>query len=113
MRLSWFYLFLAVLGAVIPWTFNWQAIQASGGKLGVSDFFVAGFANPIVSSLSADLLIGATAGLTLMLAEGRRLKMRWLWVYVVLTFLIAFACTFPLFLFFRERRLRELALPSE
>jgi hypothetical protein len=32
---------------------------------------------------------------------------RW-WLYVVLSFSVAFAFAFPLFLFMRERRLQEL-----
>lgn len=40
-----------------------------------------------------------------MLLEIRKLNMKYFWLYVLSTFLIAFAFTFPLFMFFRERKL--------
>ena len=34
--------------------------------------------------------------------------MRNWWAYIAVTFLVAFACAFPLFLFMRERRLEAM-----
>jgi hypothetical protein len=47
-----------------------------------------------------------------MVYEARKLKIRHWWVFIPLTFLVALAFSFPLFLFFRERRIRstEMAL---
>ena len=68
-------------------------------------FFAAWFANPAVSSLSIDLLIVAAAASIFIIIEGRRLGIRWYWVYVVASFVTAIAFTFPLFLAVRERHL--------
>jgi preprotein translocase subunit SecY len=97
---------LAILGIALPWTYNVQFLAAGGTPTG---FLSAGFANPAVSSLSFDILIASTAFLVWMVMETRRLKMRHGWVYAVLMFSIAFAFAFPLFLFMRERRLKQLA----
>jgi len=65
----------------------------------------AWFANPAVSSLSIDLFIVAAAASIFIIIEGRRLGIRWYWVYVVASFVTAIAFTFPLFLAVRERHL--------
>ena len=96
------YAALAVIGAMWTWYFNLQAMNAG---LGAGAFFTMGFVNPVSSSLTADLTVAAFAFLAWMPFEARRLHMRNWWIYLVLTFLIAFACSFPLFLFMRERRL--------
>ena len=58
---------------------------------------------PFVTSISIDLGITAVAGVVLLIVEGRRLRMRFLWVYVVLALITAFGFAFPLFLCNRER----------
>jgi len=40
-----------------------------------------------------------------MVLEGRRIGVRWYWLYVVAAFVTAVGFTFPLFLAARERRL--------
>ena len=53
--------------------------------------------------------MSVVAFLVWLFAESRRLEMPRPWVYVVLTFGIAFAFAFPLFLLMRERRLARMA----
>jgi 4-amino-4-deoxy-L-arabinose transferase-like glycosyltransferase len=46
-----------------------------------------------------------------MIVEGRRQRMPRVWLYVVVTFVIAWSCALPLFLWARERNLaRALAI---
>ena len=96
---------LAVLGLVLPWYFNLQMIAA--GNMGFSSFLAGVFANPASSSIGVDILVGATAFNVWMVGEARRLRMKHVWLYIALTFVIAFAFACPLFLFMRERKLRE------
>ena len=49
-----------------------------------------------------DLLAVAFVGLVFMVAEGRRLGMRFLWVYVVVTFAVAISVALPAFLIARQ-----------
>ncbi|MDQ1113436.1 hypothetical protein QE418_002884 [Microbacterium testaceum] len=54
----------------------------------------------------------AVAGSIFIIVEGRRLGMRFTWLYVVLSGVTAFAFTFPLFLAMRQRRITALATPG-
>ncbi|PTT17085.1 hypothetical protein DBR36_11630 [Microbacterium sp. HMWF026] len=98
------YLVLSVAGLVGTWIFNAFAIAQMRDFIG--DLVSSG---PAVSSITVDLLVVAIAGSIFILVEGRRLGMRFAWVYVVLSGLTAFAFTFPLFLAMRQRRLTARA----
>ena len=54
-----------------------------------------------------DLLVVAFVALVFMVAEGRRIGMRFLWVYVLLTFLVAISVSLPLFLIVRQVHLAK------
>lgn len=107
------YLLFAVAGAVVPWFFNIKFVVDTGEMITPHGLIAGGFVTPLSSSLTSDFLIGTTPVLIWMVMEARRLGMRHWWVYVVLTFLIAFAFTCPLFLFMRERRLQALRLTAD
>ena len=96
------YLVLALVGAVWPWWYNAAFALAHGGAFDPAVFIAEAFSTPAGGSLSADILVAAGAGSVWMIAEARRLGMRFVWVYVALGTLVAFACAFPLFLFVRE-----------
>jgi Terpene cyclase DEP1 len=96
------YLVLALVGAVWPWTFNLAFMAAHPGTFDVALFVREAFSTPAGGSLSADILIVALAGSVWMIVEARRLKMRFVWAYLVYGTLIAFASALPLFLFMRE-----------
>ncbi len=98
----------AAAGAVVPWYFNVQHMRESGELLTPRAWLAAGFVSPLAGSITSDFLIGSVPVLVWMVVEARRLGMRHRWVYVVTTFLVAFALTCPLFLLLREVRLREL-----
>ena len=102
------YAMLSVAGLVATWYFNLQFMEESGGTFGVVDFARGGYANSAASSLTNDLLVGTLAFFLFSFAEARRLAMRHWWIFPVLTFAVAFACAFPLFLLARERRLQAI-----
>jgi hypothetical protein len=54
-----------------------------------------------------DLLAVALVGLVFMIAEGRRLRMRYLWAYVVATVAVAISVALPAFLIARQFKLAE------
>lgn len=99
------YAVLAVAGLVGTWWFNLRFMAESGGTFSVVEFVRAGFANNASSSLGVDLTVGTLTFMAWSFVESRRLGMRHWWVLVVLTFGVAFAMAFPLFLLVRERRL--------
>lgn len=104
-KLQLAYLTLAALGLVATWTYNIKFMLATGGGFALMEFIRGGFANHAASSLTVDLLIGASAFTLWSFVEARRLHMRNWWVYFVLTNVVAFAFAAPLFLLMRERKL--------
>ena len=106
--LSFLYLALAFLGAVLPSLANIEFIRQYGPSFDIRLFIDLANSNPAAQSLSRDLLIGASAITIWIVSESNRLKMRNLWLVLLTSFLIAFAFSAPLFLFLRERRFIEL-----
>lgn len=98
---------LAVVGLVGTWAFN-IAFFADAGGLG---YLEGWFANAASSSAAVDVIVVAVAACVFILAEGARLGWaRWVWVLVPLSFAIAVAFTFPLFLGLREIALHRRAI---
>jgi len=68
--------------------------------------FADAVSNTVVNEAAAftviDLLAVAFVGLVFMVVEGRRLGMRFLWVYVVVTFAVAISVALPAFLIARQ-----------
>ena len=107
--LTWSYLFLALLGAVLPWQANLEFIQAgSGTGFDLSGFIRDANLTAASRSLSRDLIIGATAFTIWIAIEGRRLQVKGWWISLLLCVTVSFACGGPFFLHLRERRLVEL-----
>jgi heme/copper-type cytochrome/quinol oxidase subunit 3 len=104
-----FYLVCAIAGFFVPWYYNIQHLLTSDVPFTPANMFAAGMVSPMSSSLTTDFLISSTPILIWMVVEGKRLKMKYVWAYVLFTFLIAFAFTCPLFLFNRERLLKNNA----
>lgn len=108
-----FYGLCALAGLVVPWYYNLKYMVIEGQTFTVQAFVASGFTNTLASSLTSDFFIGSTAVLVWMMVEARRIGMRFRWVYLILTFGIAFAFACPLFLLMRELRLQtELDHPT-
>ena len=105
--LAFVYLGLALIGLVGTAIAN--GLTVVQGRDFIGDLAAGGAA---VSSISIDLGVAAVAGVILLLVEGRRLRMRVLWLYVVLSLVVAFSFAFPLFLANRERTLTRRAAKS-
>jgi hypothetical protein len=74
----------------------------NGGAVG---FVFALYANSAAASFTNDLLLYALAGCIFMVTEARRLGIRYVWVYLLLSGLIAVSVMFPLFLIARQYEL--------
>ena len=97
--LSITYLLLSIVGLVGTWYFNFLAIQQG------RNFFADWSSTPAVSSATTDLFVVATAASILIFFEGRKLKIKYWWLFILGSFVTAIAFTFPLFLAIRERKL--------
>jgi len=97
-----FFLIVSIIGLVTAWVFN--GIASVTGQ----DYLDAWFGSAVDWVLSLDILIVAIAGSAFMIFEARKLGMKRVWLYIVLSGVTAFAFTFPLFLAMRERKLAQL-----
>jgi predicted alpha/beta superfamily hydrolase len=89
------------LGLITAWYFNAIAVLKS------QDYLEAWFGSEVDLVLSWDLTLVAVAGVTLMIIEAKRLKMKRVWAYLAASGLTAMAFTFPLFLAMRELKLEK------
>ncbi len=104
-RRQWLFLSLAVFGAVLPLIVFAPFVMVNG--LSPKLFLEALWQTPVSRFFALDVLISALALFLFVHLEGRRLKMANLWVYVVCTLLVGVSLGLPLFLFFRELKMRE------
>ena len=111
--LPWIYLLLAVLGAVLPWRANLEFIAESGQTFDLQRFINDANVTAASRSLSADLLIGASAVSLWICTEGIQQKIRGWWVAILMSFGIAFACGAPFFLFLSEWQLQGRVQDSD
>jgi uncharacterized membrane protein len=102
-KLFWVYLVLAIVGLVTAWIFNGIAVMNN------QDYMAAWFGTAVDWVLSADLTIVAIAVVVFMITESRRLKMKRVWLYILLSGVTAMAFTFPLFMAMRERQLEKIS----
>lgn len=96
---SWIYLFLSISGLITAWIFNALAVFDQ------ADYLASWFGSAVDWVLSLDLLIVILATVAFMLAEAKRLGMKNVWLYFLASGITAAAFTFPLFMFFRERKI--------
>ena len=106
--LSYLYLFLSILGAILPMMANFDFAVQYGNTFDINKFISLANANPAAQSISRDLLVSASAIFIWIVNESKKLNIKNMWVVYIGTFLIAFAFSAPFFLFLRERRIIEL-----
>lgn len=98
------YAILAVLGLIVPWYFNVQSLTEGN----FWNFLAGTVSTAGARSFTSDLLIAATAGFIWIVAESRRLQIRYGWTFVPIGIFVSFAFAFPLFLCVRQGRLQSL-----
>lgn len=95
---------IAVAALIGTWSQN-LAFLAVPNNGGVPGFLQMAMANPAAASLTIDLGFFCLAAVIWMVVEARRVGVRFVWVYVVLSFVIAISVMFPLFLIARQLKL--------
>jgi hypothetical protein len=96
------YLFLSVLGAVVPYArfVPWAREHGLNLPLLLTELFstrIGGF-------FGLDVILSAVTLLIFIRSEGGHRKMRLLWLPVAATCLVGVSCGLPLFLYLRERQ---------
>ena len=98
---------IAAVALVATWRQN-LAFMAEGGTgfaQGFAAFWPALLVNRPTISITVDIFLVALAASIWMVLEGRRLHVRFVWLYLLGGIFIAISVTFPLFLIARERKL--------
>ncbi|MDR1608745.1 MAG: DUF2834 domain-containing protein [Deltaproteobacteria bacterium] len=98
--MAFFYLGLAFLGAVAPYSFLGQFFVNSG--LNFVEIKTQMWAGPVSSYFGLNTLIAGLVTILFILSEGRRRKMKGLWLPLLATVFVGVACGLPLFLYLRR-----------
>jgi len=94
-----FFFSLSAIGLITAWYFNGIAVMNS------QDYLTAWFGSEVDLVLAWDLSIVAIAVSAFMIIEARRLGMKRVWLYLLLSGITAMAATLPFFLAMRELKL--------
>jgi hypothetical protein len=105
MFMLWLYLIAAILGTILPLSqfAPFLAMHGLDGKV----FFEQLFQNHIATFFGMDVIVSSFALWLFVFSEGRRRGMKNLWFYVVCNLAVGVSLALPLFLFFRERKLKD------
>ncbi|EFO29048.1 conserved hypothetical protein [Roseibium sp. TrichSKD4] len=101
MRLSTFYLCMAVVGTVVPWVF-FASFFASKG-LDIPLFILSLFGNAASGGFSADVLISILVFWIWSFVDARQLGISQWWLVLPAGCFVGLSCALPLYLYFRQK----------
>jgi len=105
MKREHLFLLLAVVGVCATWYYNIQWMQTTETP-SLNDFISKISLNFPSKSIGADIICVVLTFFAWYIPDAIQLKIKYWWILIPLTFLVAIAFTFPLYLFMRERKLR-------
>jgi len=94
------YLILCVLGFIIPYSQFVPWLLEHGLNLNL--LFCELFANRISAFFAMDVIISAIVVIWFIQSEGKRLRVKFLWLPTIGTLIVGVSLGFPLFLFLRQ-----------
>jgi hypothetical protein len=110
MRPKTIYLWLAVLGTVLPcWQFLPFVLE---NGLDIQLFVAQMFANPVSGFFALDVIVSSLVLWVLVAVEGRRAGVNHLWAPVAANLAVGVSLGLPLFLYMRERALESAQVPD-
>src|SRR3712207_4070127 len=104
--MQWLYLVAAILGGVLPLSQLIPFLMAHG--LDMPLFFGQLFQNNVSAFFGLDVIVSSLVLWLFVFHEGRRRGMKNLWLYVACNLAVGVSLALPLFLFFRERRMKRV-----
>jgi hypothetical protein len=102
--MQWLYLIAAILGTILPLSQFIPFLATHGFDMPL--FFRQLFQNHVSAFFAMDVIVSSLALWLFVFSEGRRRGMKNLWLYVVCNLVVGVSLALPLFLFYRERRLK-------
>ena len=110
MRLGTLYLALAVIGTILPYSAFLPFLQERGLDVGL--FVEQLFANRISAFFGWDVIVSSVVLWLFVFTEGRRLRLKHLWMPVAGSLAVGVSLGLPLFLYMREKQLERELSPS-
>ncbi|HKP72713.1 MAG TPA: DUF2834 domain-containing protein [Pyrinomonadaceae bacterium] len=101
--MQWLYLVLAILGALLPLSQLFQFLAEHGFDVPLLHRQL--FQSHISAFFGLDVIVSSFVLWVFVYSEGRRRRMKNLWLYVLCNLTVGVSLALPLFLFFRERKL--------
>jgi hypothetical protein len=101
--MQWLYLVAAILGTILPLSQLIPFLTAYGFDIPL--LFRQLFQTYASGFFALDVIVSSVVLWLFVYMEGRRLRMRYLWLYVLCNLAVGVSSALPLFLFFRERKL--------
>ena len=98
-----FYAVAAVVGLVATWYYNLQVFSPEVE----ASFLELLYSNPASAGLTNDILVVVAVFVFWSWFEAKRVGLKHWWAYMLVTFTVAIAVAFPLFLLMRERALEK------
>lgn len=112
MKIKYLYLLLAVAGLCATWYFNIKFYLLEPDT-SFQNFIALTSTTWPAKSISADISVVALCFMIWMINESLKLGIRYWWLLIILTFLVALAFSFPLFLYLREQKLEERSFDNK
>jgi hypothetical protein len=103
--IQYVYLFLCVLGTILPCS-QFIPFLAENG-LDIRLFIEQLFANRISGFFGMDVIVSSLVLWAFVFTEGRRRRMKHLWVYIACNLTVGVSLGLPLFLYMRERKIAD------
>jgi hypothetical protein len=103
--MQWLYLMAAILGTILPLSQLIPFLAMYG--FDVPLLFKQLFQTHASAFFALDVIVSSVVLWMFVFAEGRRLRMKNLWLYVLCNLAVGVSLALPLFLFFRERSLKD------
>ncbi len=107
MKRKYIFLIIAILGVCYTWYFNIQ-FYLTEEDTSILNFIEQTKVNFAARSFSADLQIVLLTFFIWFIPEAIKLKIKYWWILIPLTFLVAIAFTFPFFLYLRQSKLDKM-----
>ncbi len=102
------FLLLAIAGVCYTWYFNIQ-FYITAEDTSLLNYIAQTKTTFPARSFSADLLVVVITFFIWYIPEAIKLKIKYWWILIPLTFLVAIAFTFPLYLYMRQAKLDKMA----
>lgn len=102
--MQWLYLILAFFGAMLPLSQLAPFLVTYGLDLPL--LFRQLFQTHASAFFGLDVIVSSVVLWLFVFAEGRRVRMKNLWLYILCNLTVGVSLALPLFLFFRERAIK-------